>query len=117
MSILQPYPHYKHLQSQKVNTTRFCSEKAHTTNFCDKKAHTTNLCSDKKRTLQTFVIKKRTLQTFVMTKSGHYKLCIDKKWTWPRQTDVNKNLQSAHLGYFLAYPALLCIQFLKLKME
>ena len=36
---------------------------------------------------------------------------------WSRQTYVNKNLQNAHLEYFLASPALLCIKFLKLKME
>ena len=103
ISILLPYPHepihgqghyqqhvkkadYKHLQSQKADTTNFCSLKKRTLQlFVMNKEDITNICSLKKRTLQTFIrkkadttnigsLKKWTLPTFVVSKSGHYKL-------------------------------------------
>ena len=78
---------------EKAHTTDFCNEKADTTNFCNEKVHTANLCNDKKRTLLTFIMTKADTTNF---SNG-----------WSRQTYVNKNLQNAHLEYFLASPALL----------
>ena len=62
---------YKILQSQKVNTAKFCSLKKWTL---------AKFCSLKKRTPQTFVVLKRGhLQTFVVSKSGPYKLLQSQK--------------------------------------
>ena len=70
---------YKHLQSQKADTTNICSLKKRTLqNICSLKKRTLqNICSLKKRTLQIVVInkgdttnffslKKRTLQNLLM---------------------------------------------------
>ena len=66
---------YKHLQSQKADTTKHLqSQKADTTNICSPKKRTLqNICSLKKRTLQNICSpKKRTLQNICNEKGSHY---------------------------------------------
>ena len=67
---------YKLFQSQKADTTNFCSKKTNTlqTFLVSKSGHYKLLQSQKAHTSNFSSLKKWTLQTFLVSKSGHYKL-------------------------------------------